>query len=104
MRLNGFQDTIPSEPTPTSLEEVVGPIFGFYLACYSVETEAGYFGYAKVCLERPASVWDAKAIRKSAEGPFETPETAMAAVMELTTLKLQKRQARAAQRAANAAP
>jgi hypothetical protein len=102
VQLNEFEDTIPSEPSADSLEAVIGPICGLHLACYSVATDVGYLGYAKICPERPESVWNAVAIKKISAGPFQSPEVALRAVMDLATHRLERRQARQAQQALRA--
>lgn len=90
-RTIGFVDTIPSEPGEASIEEIVGPICGWYLACYTVEAADGYFGYAKLCMQRPPSIWQAQARRKVAAGPYGSPEAAITAVVDETTLLLSRR-------------
>lgn len=51
----------PSAPDSTLLapvvEWVVGPMHGFYSACYVVSSDDGYVGYAKVCTGRTRCVW-----------------------------------------------
>ena len=91
MRTTGFVDTVPSQPGAGSIEEVVGPICGYYLACYTVEAEDGYNGYAKLCIDRPRSVWQATAVRKVASGPFASPEAAITGVVDLVTIKLSRK-------------
>ncbi|TFZ03844.1 hypothetical protein [Ramlibacter humi] len=87
----GFVDTLPSQPGKDSLEEVLGPICGYYLACYSVESLEGFYGYAKVCGQRPESVWGASAQAKVVAGPLGSPEAAITAVVDAATLKLARR-------------
>ncbi len=91
MQTNGFVDTIPSLPGTATIEEVVGPVAGWYLACYTVEQEEGFFGYAKLCVEKPAGVWEGRAVRKLATGPFASPEAAITAVVDLATVRLARR-------------
>ncbi len=47
------------------LEDIRGPIFGYHVAAYTIEREEGVYAFAKICRERPESVWetpDARAI------------------------------------------
>ncbi len=63
------------------MEYISGPIHGFYLACYSVRTKEGHYGYAKICNVCPESVWDIGiAVRKVGAGPFKTDTQAVVAV------------------------
>lgn len=84
-------DTVPSQPGADSLEEVVGPVCGHWLACYTVPAEQGFFAYAKLCDRRPRSVWEAQAIRKLAAGPFDSPEAALTALVDFATLRLSRK-------------
>lgn len=48
-----------------ALEEIRGPVFGYYVAAYTIERPEGFFAFAKICRQEPASVWetpDARAI------------------------------------------
>ena len=93
-RTTGFVDTVPSQAGNVAIEEVVGPICGLWLACYTVETEQGFFAYAKLCARKPRSVWEAKPMRKMASGPFESPEAAITAVVDFATVTLSKKRER----------
>jgi hypothetical protein len=86
-----FVDTLPSQPGADRVEEVLGPICGFYLACYSVEAQEGFYGYAKVCGDKPPSVWTAAAQAKVVAGPMGSPEAAVTAVVDVATIKLARR-------------
>jgi hypothetical protein len=46
------------------MERITGPYKGFYLAAYTVESESGFVGYAKVCMTEPDSVWSADPVEK----------------------------------------
>jgi hypothetical protein len=71
------------------MEEVLGPVHGFHLACYTVPTPDGYVGYAKIFMYRPTCVWDAgEAIRKVAAGPYESEEDAFRGVYDLAARRL----------------
>jgi len=91
MRTVGFVETIPSQPGTTTFEEVVGPVCGYYLACYTVEAQEGFYAYAKLCVRKPRDVWAAKALRKLAAGPCASPEAAITAVVDHVTRKLSRR-------------
>lgn len=91
MRTLGFVDTIPSQGSSDAIEEIIGPVCGYWLACYTHEAEEGYFAYAKLCLVKPEHVWDAVAQRKMAAGPYRSPEAAISAVVDFATVKLSQR-------------
>ena len=91
MRTLGFVDTIPSQGSNDSIEEIVGPICGYWLACYTSEQEEGFFAYAKLCVDKPEHVWDAVAQRKMAAGPYKSPEAAISAVVDFATYRLAQR-------------
>jgi hypothetical protein len=91
MRTTGFVDTVPSQPGAGSIEEVVGPVCGYYLASYTVEAEDGYYAYAKLCIDKPRSVWQAAAVRKVAAGPYASPEAAITGVVDLVIMKLSRK-------------
>ncbi|MGZ5182486.1 MAG: hypothetical protein ACXWC2_18560 [Ramlibacter sp.] len=77
------------------MEHIVGPVFGFYLACYTLETREGHYGYAKLCIDPPDSVWDTgEVLRKVAAGPYSTPEAAVRAVISRSERRLARREAR----------
>ncbi len=42
------------------MEKVFGPMWGYYLACYTVAVPEGFVGYAKVCEHPPESTWTAR--------------------------------------------
>ena len=68
-------------PTLGCMELITGRIHGFYLACYTVATRDGHYGYAKICSERPESVWHPEgALRKVAAGPYAQEQDALLAV------------------------
>lgn len=91
MRTTGFVDTVPSLPGAETIEEVLGPVCGYHLACYTVEAADGYYGYAKLCVDRPRSVWQAVATRKVASGPYASAEAALTGVVDLATLRLSRK-------------
>lgn len=63
-------------------ERIVGPLHGFYLACYTAVHDGSHYGYAKVCAGPPGDVWEASyAIRKLTIGPFRTSDQAMNAIV-----------------------
>ena len=77
-------------------ETLVGPVHGYYLACYSVESASGFHGYAKVHVDRPTCVWGPRAaLAKYTAGPFATSELALEAVVALVKVELAKRNTRA---------
>ncbi len=60
------------------MERITGPIHGYHLACYTVETAQGHFGYAKVCASPPDHPWDGTpALAKVAVGPYPLPLPAL---------------------------
>lgn len=48
------------------MEEIVGPINGFYVASYAGPSFAAqsYTGYAKICRDKPVSYWEAQCVLK----------------------------------------
>lgn len=77
------------------MEHITGPVLGFYLACYTVQTSEGHYGYAKLCPDLPASVWDTgPVLRKIAAGPCATPRGALKAVIARSERRLVRREAR----------
>lgn len=77
------------------MEQIAGPVHGFHLACYTVSTDDGFYGYAKICATRPQDVWQAStAVRKLAAGPFLLAKDAMHAVVAASTQKLADRELR----------
>lgn len=64
-------------------ELILGPVWGLYLACYTVAQPEGVIGYAKLCRQRPVSVWDTPgAIRKLASAPQRSAEEALRVVAD----------------------
>jgi len=77
-------------------ETLVGPVHGYFLACYSVETAAGFYGYAKVHVHRPTCVWGVRpAVAKYTSGPCASSDLAIHAVIALAGIELAKRDTRA---------
>ena len=77
------------------VEHIAGPILGFYLACYTIESHDGHFAYAKICLDQPLSAWDAAdCVMKVGAGPYPTPEEALIAVMGRSERRIVRREAR----------
>jgi hypothetical protein len=71
------------------VETIAGPLYGFWLACYTVETEQGYIAYAKLCTECPRSVWDApRAVRKLVSQPQPSEAEALHDVLTHTRQRL----------------
>ena len=46
------------------MERISGPIKGYFIAAYAVESGDMYVGFAKVCVTRPQNVWDTDAVHK----------------------------------------
>lgn len=59
------------------MERISGPFLSCFVAAYSVESDEGYLGFAKLCTEQPDDVWECKALRKVSVGPCSTPEAAI---------------------------
>lgn len=73
-------------------EEIRGPVFGFWLACYAIERRRGFQAFGKLCKDRPVSVWDTpSAIAKITLGPRATPDEALDAVFSAVWARLQRR-------------
>jgi hypothetical protein len=71
-------------------EEVRGPVFGYYVAAYTVGTERGYYAYAKVCREQPSAVWNAPdAFLKFSVGPVGDAAIAKEAVFRAAYRRLE---------------
>jgi glycerol uptake facilitator-like aquaporin len=71
------------------------PVHGFYLACYTVDSDKGPYGYAKICAGPPEEVWDAKyAIRKVSAGPCLSHAEAIDSVVAHATARLARRSGR----------
>lgn len=63
--LPGAMPPLPPEDDFPGLEDIRGPVFGYHVAAYTIERDDGCYGFAKICREKPASVWetpDARAI------------------------------------------
>lgn len=65
----------------SKVERISGPYKGYFIAAYTVETDAQFVGYAKVCVEEPDSVWNANSVEKltSATGCKSELEAVLAA-------------------------
>jgi hypothetical protein len=63
------------------MERISGPYKGYFIAAYSVATDAQFVGYAKVCTDEPESVWNANSVEKltSASGCRSELEAVVAA-------------------------
>ncbi len=63
------------------MERISGPYKGYFIAAYTVEAGPRFVGYAKVCVEEPASVWTANSVEKltSASGCKTELEAVVAA-------------------------
>src|SRR3954469_10114310 len=84
----------PTLRTVAGVEQIAGPLFGYYLACYTVEALDGHYGYAKLYTRRPDGAWGTQpAVRKVAAGPFTDPRAAIAGVIERSERKLARRKA-----------
>jgi len=76
------------------VEQIAGPVFGYYLACYTVQTGEGHFGYARLYATCPRGVWDDdKPLRKIAAGPFGNAMAAMQGILARSERKLARRAA-----------
>ncbi|MBK0392419.1 hypothetical protein [Ramlibacter algicola] len=76
------------------MEQIAGPVFGYYLACYTVETGDGHFGYARLYATCPRGVWDDdKPLRKIVAGPFGDETAAMQGILARSERKLARRAA-----------
>lgn len=60
------------------MERISGPFLDCYVAAYAVASEEGYLGFAKLCDEEPTDVWECRAFRKVAVGPFASADAALA--------------------------
>jgi len=73
-------------------EKVIGPVLGYYIACYTVRNADGFYGYAKLCADRPPDVWDApQAMEKVTCGPYPHPERALVGVVSRARTTLEHR-------------
>ncbi|GAC1534923.1 MAG: hypothetical protein NVS2B4_15320 [Ramlibacter sp.] len=74
------------------IEQVIGPVHGYYFACYTVRDGSDYYGYAKLCPERPTDVWHTPgATAKLACGPHPHPQRALVGVVSVARRKLERR-------------
>jgi hypothetical protein len=75
-----------------SHEKVIGPVLGHWFACYTVREGGDYYGYAKLCAERPGDVWDTpQATVKVACGPYPQPDRALVGVVTRARRQLELR-------------
>lgn len=82
------------DPGDDHHEAVVGPVLGFWFACYTVRDGEGYWGYAKLCADRPADVWHTPdAMVKVGSGPHPMPERALLGVVGQARRQLERRAA-----------
>ena len=91
-------ETMPSDlELKVHNERLAGPVHGYYLACYAVETDLGFFhGYAKVYVDRPVSVWGLRpALAKYSAGPFDSKEQAIQGVVRKCNVELAQRETKA---------
>lgn len=73
-------------------EVVVGPVLGFWLACYTVRADDGYYGYAKLCAGRPTDIWHTPdAVLKVGSGPHPMPERALLGVVSRARSQVERR-------------
>lgn len=74
------------------MEQITGPFHGYWLACYTVHTEAGHYAYAKLCIAKPDDVWETDfAVRKVSAGPYDDPAEALRLLVDHTSRKLSRR-------------
>lgn len=72
------RETAAPLPHPPVQEKVSGPYADYYFASYVTRLEGGqYLAYCKICLEEPASYWDAAAIEKVSSAGRATPDAAL---------------------------
>ncbi len=92
-----FADTMPSDlELDVEAERIVGPVQGYWIACYSVQSDGGFYAYAKAYTEPLACVWNTPSpVAKYAAGPFETGELAMQAVVQKCDIDLRQRVSKA---------
>lgn len=88
--LAGLAETMPADlELKVDAERLIGPVNGYYLACYTIDSDAGCHGYAKVYPARPNCVWGARsAVAKYSAGPFATAEAAIQGVVHKCRLEL----------------
>ncbi len=73
------------------MERIIGPVHGFWIACSARRnTEDGlYTAYAKVCLRRPDSYWEAHPLVKLFGGAHHrTANAALITAASLTRFQL----------------
>lgn len=58
-------------------ERITGPYLGYYVAAYSVSTDEGHLGFAKICPDPPADVWTCSPSDKLGIGPRASPHDAL---------------------------
>ena len=62
------------------MERISGPYKGYFIAAYTVAAGNNFVGYAKVCAEAPADVWNAGAVERLASATgFLTEQEALVA-------------------------
>jgi hypothetical protein len=77
----------------TGIERISGPWRGYWVAAYTVEFGGLCIGYAKICLERPKSIWDnaSEIVKVSYEGiHHEEAMEGVEAVARSTIARLQQ--------------
>lgn len=67
------------------MEKIWGPVRGFYITAYSIPVANGerYCSYAKVCVRRPESYWEAQSLFKLFGGEDHDTEVAALAYARL---------------------
>lgn len=95
--LASLAETMPADlELKVHAERLIGPISGYYLACYTIDTDAGCMGYAKVYANRPQCVWGTRtAVAKYTAGPFGSSEDAINGVVQKCRLELAQRSTKA---------
>ena len=88
--LAALAETMPADlELRVDAERLVGPVNGYYLACYTIDTDTGCIGYAKVYTVRPNCVWGTRtAVAKYSAGPFATAEAAINGVVQKCRVEL----------------
>ncbi|TFZ05474.1 hypothetical protein EZ313_02025 [Ramlibacter henchirensis] len=73
------------------MERIEGPVHGHYLAAYTVASNEGHYGYAKICVRKPECVWEtASAVFKVAAGPFNNEASALTRVIDKAAQELRE--------------
>lgn len=73
-------------------ETVIGPVLGFWFACYTVHDGDAWYGYAKLCTRRPLDVWHTPhALVKVGSGPHAQSERALLGVVAQARRQLERR-------------